>query len=171
MAEAVEHLPLSVLYQKAKRLLDDFKSGNHAAFADAHSALQQCEMLVDRAGLFSKNEDKEDLQTSSLQYLLVPFMKADLLSASRATDPSERHRHIASAVAAYSAFLEKCQQYELLGRLASQVYATEVGEQRMDPNSQRAAKVERFKRNKAITGLIQQLSVLKLQAEHHGQVR
>ena len=171
MAGGEGDLPLSILYRRGEKLLEAYRNGDHESFADAHKILEQCEMVVDRAGLFSKNEDKEDLQTSSLQYLLIPFLKGELLSASRATVPAERHGHIASALAAYSAYLEQCHQYGLLGSHASQAHANEVEGLRMDPNSQRAAKVERFKRSKAITGLIQQLSNMKVHAEHDDQVR
>ena len=157
----MESMPLSVLHGNAKEQLAVFKSGRPDAFSDALRTLDQLEKAVDRAGLFSNNEDKDDLQTSCLQYLLAPFLKGELCANSPAIDPAERHRHLVSAEAAYSAYLQQCHQYGLLRNKESQLYAAAEDRKQQDPNSRRTEKIERFKRNKALTGLIEQLQRMK----------
>ena len=53
----------------------------------------------DMQGLFSANEDLEDIQTSSLCYLLLEFFRGELLA--RASTASERSSALPLALTAY----------------------------------------------------------------------
>jgi hypothetical protein len=70
----LENLSLSAAYDRVTQLLEG-PDGTSAASPDtAQEALQllsHCELLVQRAALFSSNEDADDLVTSHLKYLLV----------------------------------------------------------------------------------------------------
>lgn len=73
-AADVGNLSLAAAYDRVNELLDG-PDGTSAASPDtAQEALQllsHCELLVQRAALFSSNEDADDLITSQLKYLLV----------------------------------------------------------------------------------------------------
>jgi hypothetical protein len=69
-----EHLSLAAAYDHVAELLDG-PDGTSAASPDkSQQALQlltHCELLIQRAALFSSNEDADDLITTQLKYLLV----------------------------------------------------------------------------------------------------
>ena len=45
---------------------------------------------VDRVGVFSSNETKEDISTSDLKYVLAPFYLGEVASRTRTPDPAAR---------------------------------------------------------------------------------
>jgi hypothetical protein len=79
-----ENLSLAAAYDRVGELLDG-PDGISAASPDtAQQALQllsHCELLMQRAALFSSNEDADDLITSQLKYLLVGMKQCHSLHA------------------------------------------------------------------------------------------
>lgn len=53
--------------------------------------------MVAALGLFSSNEQAEDIATADLKYLLVPYLWGDLLSRSRTQDLSKRVQLLSNA--------------------------------------------------------------------------
>jgi len=43
-------------------------------------ALENCEEMISKLGLFSSNETKEDISTTNLKYILVMFKSVHFLS-------------------------------------------------------------------------------------------
>ncbi|KAG1663370.1 hypothetical protein FOA52_007107 [Chlamydomonas sp. UWO 241] len=121
----------------------------------AMQVLRRTAALVDAQGVFSANEEGDDIATSSLRLLLVPFVEAELLASSPAPDgPHMRYRQVVAAQEAYSHFLHRLAQYSLMGDLAGRQYAGEedVGESAgaSNPGDRRTAKIERFKEEKQL---------------------
>ena len=116
-------LPLSrlaALSRAIHRNLDPLLSSrNAAALSTAESILQHCAAAITMQGVFSSNEDADDLSTSSLPLLLVPFTHGQLLSSCPSTTPQQRARMVHAAASHYSHFLQHLQQYGLLGELAA----------------------------------------------------
>lgn len=78
----LQHLSLSASYQRLSELLGGVDAGAAAPPAQTQEAqhlLSHCEDLIERAALFSSNEDKDDLVTSHLKYLLVSIFTAGAL--------------------------------------------------------------------------------------------
>ena len=78
----------------------------------ALALFQLAEAAVDRAGLFSANEDVDDLSTADMKYLLLPYYRARLLLSLPATvgvggtsGPQGRLDVVYAAQRAFGAFL------------------------------------------------------------------
>lgn len=85
-------VPLPELFQRATAAVEQVESTPWAA-PERREQLQQglhllrlASKLVDAAGLFSPNEDKDDIATNHLRYLLIPYYLGELLSQA---DPGE----------------------------------------------------------------------------------
>ena len=65
-------------------------------------ALQICEQRIEGLGLFSMNEDTEDVATGDLKYLLTAFHLATLLSSMQNKDPGKRRICLQQAQDAYA---------------------------------------------------------------------
>ncbi len=128
---AWDDLPLTDLISKAATLhsnADAIRTGPDAEQRQG-AAIVLCRTLasrVERAGLFSANEEGDDLATADLKYLLAPYYLAELTGSSApAGGPSARLQAVQEAVQNYSVFLQQCRQYELLGSVASSQYSQE----------------------------------------------
>ncbi|GAX84630.1 hypothetical protein CEUSTIGMA_g12051.t1 [Chlamydomonas eustigma] len=128
----------------------------------AENVLQRCEIVTDIEAIFSKNEDdSDDITTPDLSLILVPFIRGELLSGCPASGPEQRLRMIQSGLSAYSRFLSRAHQYNLLGEVASrqfnqdqehrgmQIEAGPVAMSQM--TDRRQLKIDRFKAEKAIS--------------------
>lgn len=127
-----ELLPLPVLLRKAAELhqnLDAFIAKNRQAPDAVDKALNECRACVravEAAGLFSSNEEADDIPTADLKGLLAPFYLAELLTSSPAPGgPPQRHAQVEEGLVQYDRFLERCHQYSLLGEQASKMYKHE----------------------------------------------
>ena len=188
-------VPLSQQYDEAVRLFEACQSTDRgdAALRRALQALEACEAAVERAALFSSNEDADDVATGSLRYLLLPSMRGELLSGAPAGGPdgmAARARHVEAALDAFGGFLSRAARLGVLKGAAAAAAAAagfggdgsgddgeddegdgsggSSGRRRalvaaasaaaaMDPGARRAAKIERFKRAKALQAAVAQL--------------
>lgn len=113
--------------------------------------LQQCEALIDKLALFSSNEQKDDISTGDLKYLLVPYLKAEFLEKAESSD---RLQAIKSASLYLKVFISSCESLDLLPDAEMSAVNQEVqttGEKR------RATKIARFKRAKAAESKLQEI--------------
>lgn len=172
----MQQLPLSAAFSKAYTLHSKHSlSSEHSQ--ELLELLQHCEQLVEQGALFSRNEDQDDLSTGLMRYLLVPFMKAEALNTAalpqqpqqqqQATMAQQRLQQASAARAAYTQFLQRASQYSLLGSTCQAAYeAQEAGQAAAaDPGTARGQKVERFRRSRALQGLIQQLEARQQRAD------
>lgn len=146
----------------AGSLEDAFASlSSHAD--DFARLLNHCQSLIDRTALFSSNEDQDDILTVHLKYLLVPFLQAEMLitHTQLGVSPSHRIQQLQEALLLYSAFLQRCDQYALLKGVCQDVYMSEEQGRTVDPGTLRNYKIERFKRSKAVRGLVQHLTSMR----------
>ena len=87
---AVQELPLPALYQRARAILKQLDGqpasgpGIQQLVADGTECLRHAASAVDALALFSANEDKDDLATADIKYLLIPFYQAEVLSHTHA---------------------------------------------------------------------------------------
>lgn len=152
----VASLPLAAAFERAQALASG--SGCAQSTPELLALLDHAQRCVEAAALFSRNEDAEDLATPVMRYLLLPFMKAEALhTRAPAREPATRRAQLAAALSCYSAFLQRAAQYGLLGPAGRPAYAAEEADARPDPGAARASKIERFKRSRALEGLLQQL--------------
>eukprot|EP00798_Chlamydomonas_sp_ICE-L_P011248 gene11248-18873_t len=132
---------------------------------------EQCEIRIESQGLFSSNEEADDVTTSQLRYLLAPYMVAELHGQApaptvpdRAVSWRGRLDSVQTAIATYSRFLDRLEQYHLVGNLGMRLLGEEEerGGAIADPATKRQAKIDRFKQDKAINA---QLEIIKERAK------
>ncbi|CAK9151601.1 unnamed protein product [Ilex paraguariensis] len=106
-------------------------------------SLKECEEMISKLGLFSSNETKDDISTTNLKYLLVPFYLAELTEKIAQDD---RIQILKASQAKLKEFISFCEAKELVPEEELEI-STQGG-----PNSfvdRRAKKIARFKRQKA----------------------
>ena len=69
---------------------------------EAEGCLRQCEVLVDRLGLFSPNEDVEDIATGDLKYLLVSQQHAEVVALAAGQEPHARRQVLMHALESHA---------------------------------------------------------------------
>uniref|UniRef100_A0A0G4HLR1 TAP42-like protein n=1 Tax=Chromera velia CCMP2878 TaxID=1169474 RepID=A0A0G4HLR1_9ALVE len=107
---------------------------------------------TDRAGLFSRNEDLEDVHVSDLKFLLTDFLLGELHFG--VSSPEGRLGHIRTALVYWRSFVERLFDYGLVSEADKEALKTESGESEAsrdkakDPMVKRSEKIARFKRSK-----------------------
>ncbi|KAL4444923.1 hypothetical protein ABPG77_003973 [Micractinium sp. CCAP 211/92] len=173
--QELRDLPLPALFQRARGLLKQLDTtpasdpSKQRLVADGAACLRAAAAAADALALFSANEDRDDLATGDIKYLLIPFYQAEVASHTHADDPSVRLAALEAAGQHYRAFLQRCRQYDLLSPPAAALAAGVLehgdggggssggGRGRPDPAALRQSKIEKFKREKAIRARIQEL--------------
>lgn len=148
-----EHVPLPTLFDRALQLHS--RSQDSQITADEAKkgcdVLQQCEGLIDKLGVFSSNEQKDDISTGDLKYLLVPYLRAELLEK---VDTSDRLQTLKSASLLLKVFISSCERLELLPDAELSAFNQEAS---ITAERRRATKIARFKRAKAAELKLQEI--------------
>ncbi|KAH1255665.1 PP2A regulatory subunit TAP46 [Glycine max] len=141
----MDDMPLPALFEQARKI--------HAAATDSGAdqevvkkgceALHRCEDMVNNLGLFSPNETKEDISTTNLKYILVPFYLAELTEKIAQDD---RIQILKSSQAKLKEFISFCEAMELVPKEELESYIDGAPKTVAD---QRARKIARFKRQRA----------------------
>uniref|UniRef100_A0A2P2JPS9 PP2A regulatory subunit TAP46 n=1 Tax=Rhizophora mucronata TaxID=61149 RepID=A0A2P2JPS9_RHIMU len=141
----MEDLPLPALFDKARKIhLSVTESGgDQETVRKGRDALQKCDEMVGNLGLFSANETKDDISTTNLKYILVPFYLAELIEKLQQGD---RIQILKTSQAKLKEFLSFCEAMELVLEEELQTSSQRGTNSFAD---QRAQKIARFKRQKA----------------------
>ncbi|GIL42404.1 hypothetical protein Vafri_382 [Volvox africanus] len=167
--------PLPVLYSRCYAVYaqqDRLVASRDLDLIDSAIALiSHTHSVVESLGVFSSNEDRDDLATADIKYILVPFYLGSLLSAAPVRIDGDMNASatrlvaVNRAAAALGTFLQRCEQYDLLGALGLTAYvAAAAGAGAMDPAAKRTYKVEKFKREKALNAALGALEARRLAA-------
>lgn len=84
--------------------------------------LSRCVELVDRLALFSPNEEVEDISTSNIQFLGIPYILADLGMTGYST--ADRRGQLIGTGRQLSDFLERLNDYDVLSRDDKKLFDT-----------------------------------------------
>lgn len=139
-----EDMPLPALFELGRKI---HHNATEAGSADQDTvrkgceALSKCEEMISKVGLFSTNETKEDISTTNLKYLLVPFYLAELTEKIAQDD---RISIVKASMAKLKEFISFCEILEL------------VPEEELQPSQggsnsfvdRRAQKIARFRRKR-----------------------
>lgn len=96
VALPLQDLPLPSLFQRARAILRQLEVAPAADPAtqrlvtEGAACLRAAAAAVDTLALFSSNEDRDDLATGDIKYLLVPFHQAEVLAHTHAGREVER---------------------------------------------------------------------------------
>ncbi|PSC76424.1 TAP42 like family [Micractinium conductrix] len=180
-ASSLQDLPLPALFARARDILHQLEAApamspaTQGLVGEGTACLRTAAAAADAAALFSPNEDRDDLATADVKYLLLPFYQAEVAGYTHAEDASVRLDALNQAGQLYRVFLHRCRQYDLLSQPAAAMAQAVlgVGERdgdggargsgsgsgsgRLDPASLRQHKIEKFKREKAIKARVAEL--------------
>ncbi|XVF53386.1 hypothetical protein PTKIN_Ptkin05aG0095200 [Pterospermum kingtungense] len=123
-------------------------------------ALGKCDEMISKLGLFSSNETKDDISTTNLKYLLVPFYLAELTEKLAEDD---RIQVLKTSEAKLKEFISVCEALELVPK--EELEASAQGA----PNTfadRRALKIARFRRQRAAEA---KLTEIKERKERRGR--
>jgi immunoglobulin-binding protein 1 len=119
--------------------------------------LAACRSKISAENVFSPNEEADDIKTSSLKYLLVPHLTADVML--RQATPGgavDRLKLLGPALAEWNVFLTECETKGLVPPAELKVLQREEGA-RLDAAAARDEKIARLKADKADTEKERQL--------------
>ncbi|GAV66186.1 TAP42 domain-containing protein [Cephalotus follicularis] len=141
----IEDMPLPALFEQSQKIHQKAtESGaDQEIVKRGCELLKKCEDMISMLGLFSSNETKDDISTSNLKYLLVPFYLAELTEK---VSWDDRLQILKVSEAKLKEFLSFCEAMELVPK--EELESSAQG----GPNSfpeRRALKVARFKRQRA----------------------
>ncbi|KAL1344270.1 hypothetical protein AAHE18_08G034500 [Arachis hypogaea] len=142
----MEEMTLPGLFEKARKIhatVTESGGADDETVRKGCEALEKCEEMVSKLGLFSPNETKDDISTNNLKYLLVPFYLAELTE--RITQ-DDRLQVIKASQAKLKEFISFCEAMELVPKEELEFYSQGVPKSVAD---QRARKIARFKRQRA----------------------
>ncbi|KAL5567755.1 hypothetical protein UlMin_024330 [Ulmus minor] len=140
-------LPLPSLFERARKIHQSVTEAGGGADQDlvkkGYEALEKCEEMISKLGLFSSNETKEDISTATLKYLLVPFYLGELTEKIVQDD---RIQILKASQAKLKEFITFCESMELIPE--EELEASSQGGSNTFAD-QRARKIARFKRQRA----------------------
>jgi len=188
----MQDLPLPALFRRAEATFQKLQSqsapspsGQDQHINAALACLDRASALIDSLGLFSSNEDKDDLTTGEIKYLLIPYYKAEILSYQHQnytprngdnTDNEDsflnqqkwRLESLKSSHTLHENFLLQAQQYDFLssgalkcifGVKESTNFSSIAAEPpRIDVSTLRELKIEKFKLGKSVDFRIEELT-------------
>lgn len=130
--------------------------------------LSRCSQLVDQLALFSPNEEIEDVSTSNIQFLAIPYTQAEL--GMRAYSMSNRRGQLQQASSQLEDFLNSMNDYDLLNAADKKLFDS-YKESRVNfrivgdnagMEAKRNTKIKRFQEERQLKS---QLKVLREQSQ------
>ena len=103
----------------------------------AVESLEKTTFMVSEIGLFSDNEVVDELPTSSLKFLLLPYLLGTLV-LKRLNIPRTETLKLAKIY--YLDFLKRCKEYDLTNMNISKFYDNEETEENAKPSNNVPAK-------------------------------
>ncbi|KAL9374713.1 hypothetical protein Peur_031592 [Populus x canadensis] len=159
----MEDLPLPSLFDQASKIhLKATESGSNdkELVKKGIEALENCEEMISKLGLFSSNETKEDISTTNLKYILVPFYLAELTENIAQDD---RIQILKASQAKLKEFLSFCEVMELVPEEELQTFSQGT------PNTfadRRALKIARYRRQIAAEAKLEKIKEQKERRFH-----
>lgn len=153
----IEEMTLPALFEKARKIysMDCDSATDQEIIKRGCEALETCDEMINKLGLFSANETKEDVSTSNLKYLLVPFYLVELTERLSNRD---RLEIVKTSQAKLKKFITFCEAMELVPEEELQISAEEASD---TPAAIRAKKIGRFRRQRAAEMKLQEIKERK----------
>ncbi|ONK64353.1 uncharacterized protein A4U43_C07F24930 [Asparagus officinalis] len=153
----MDEIPLPALFDQAKKIhsMATESSCDQETLRKGIEALRRCDEMVSRLGLFSSNESKDDVSTTNLKYLLVPFYLGELTEKVAQDD---RLQGIKVSQNQLKEFISICEALELV---PEEEIETSVYGSADSAAARRAKKIARFKRQRAAEAKLQEIKERK----------
>ncbi|XWS61340.1 hypothetical protein CRYUN_Cryun07bG0118000 [Craigia yunnanensis] len=158
----MEDMSLPTLFEQARKIhLMATETGAHQDLVKKGcEALGKCDDMISKLGLFSSNETKDDISTTNLKYLLVPFYLAELTEKLAQDD---RIQILKTSQTKLKEFISFCEAMELVPQ--EELEASSQGASNSFAD-RRALKIARFRRQRAAEA---KLTEIKEQKERRGR--
>ncbi|EOY23575.1 2A phosphatase associated protein of 46 kD [Theobroma cacao] len=158
----MEDMPLPALFEQARKIhITATESGADQDLVKKGSeVLGKCEDMISKLGLFSSNETKDDISTTNLKYLLVPFYLAELMEKLVQDD---RIQILKTSQSKLKEFISFCEAMELVPQEELEASAQGASNSFAD---RRALKIARFRRQRAAEA---KLTEIKERKERRGR--
>ncbi|KAK6250752.1 hypothetical protein SCA6_004757 [Theobroma cacao] len=158
----MEDMPLPALFEQARKIhITATESGADQDLVKKGSeVLGKCEDMISKLGLFSSNETKDDISTTNLKYLLVPFYLAELTEKLVQDD---RIQILKTSQSKLKEFISFCEAMELVPQEELEASAQGASNSFAD---RRALKIARFRRQRAAEA---KLTEIKERKERRGR--
>ncbi|KAI0718283.1 TAP42-like protein [Fomitopsis betulina] len=150
--------PLPVLFHRALSAaakannLPTIQNDTQSAIAD----LRTLRSRISALSLFSDNESLEDISTTDLVYLLVPYTLAEAEGYVRIVDPEERIERAARSQQLYRAFLSSLETYNVIPELETDLHSQSASSV-ADAPKRRELKIKQYQKEKEIKTRIQEV--------------
>lgn len=93
------------------------------------TSLEKCTRMVNALDLFSSNEAIEEVETSSIKYLLLPALLGNLNLTLQSKELSQRYKFLEISEVYFRDFILRCKHYELSKRQLINKYENEMLEE------------------------------------------
>ncbi|XP_020584807.1 PP2A regulatory subunit TAP46 [Phalaenopsis equestris] len=152
----MEEMSLPALFELARKIYTaaSDSSVDQEQLRKGIEALRSCDEMVSKLGLFSSNETVDDVSTTNLKYILVPFYLGELTEKLAKDDRIEIIRR---SYAQFKEFISICEALELVPE--EEIVSSKTGS--TDLAAARAKKIARFKRQKAADAKLQEIKERK----------
>ncbi|KAF9615802.1 hypothetical protein IFM89_026473 [Coptis chinensis] len=152
-----DELPLPALFEQALKIhtMASNSTVDKEMLKKGVEAMQKCEDMVNKLGLFSANETKEDIATTNIKYILVPFYLAELTEK---IEHSNKAQVLKVSQEKLKGFISSCEVMELVPDEELDIRAKE---RKDTPAARRDKKVARFKRQRAAESKLQEIKERK----------
>ncbi|KAK8954328.1 PP2A regulatory subunit TAP46 [Platanthera zijinensis] len=152
----VDETSLPALFEQARKIhtTASESSVDQESLKNGIEALRHCDEMVSKLGLFSSNETKDDVSTTNLKYLLVPFYLGELTEKIVKED---RIDILKVSQVHFKEFISICDALELVPE--EEIEYSLSG--RSDLAAARALKIARFKRQKGAEAKLQEIKERK----------
>ncbi|XP_048325800.2 PP2A regulatory subunit TAP46 [Ziziphus jujuba] len=144
----VENMSLPALFEQARKIhlmvTESGAGSDQDVVRKGCEALEKCDEMISKLGLFSTNETKDDISTSNLKYLLVPFYLGELTEKVAHDD---RIHILKVCQAKLKEFISFCESMELVPE--EELETSMEGGGANSFADRRARKISRFKRQRA----------------------
>jgi len=158
--ELLEDLPLPELFGEVQRIYNRVAS-DALSGKDQDNAVQRGLVLIPKvaqlvrsSGVFSPNEEVEDVNTGDLRYLFVDYFRGKLVpkspQAAGVGNPGARLQALKQARVSFLAFLHRCEAIKLIppGPELDFLHSLDSPESALTANMSRSNKIDRFKNEK-----------------------
>ncbi|KAJ7949885.1 PP2A regulatory subunit TAP46 [Quillaja saponaria] len=141
----MEEISLPALFEQARKIHTTATEygADQELVKKGCKALEKCEDMRSKLGLFSANESKDDISTTNLKYFMVPFYLGELTE--KVLD-DDRIQILKASHAKLKEFISFCEAMELVPQEELEFCAQSNSNPSAD---RRAQKIDRFKRQRA----------------------
>ncbi|KAG4117745.1 hypothetical protein ERO13_D12G250200v2 [Gossypium hirsutum] len=157
----MDDVPLPSLFEQASKIhRTATESGaDQDLVKKGCEALGKCEDMISKLGLFSSNETKDDISTTNLKYILVPFYLAELTEK---IVQDNRIQILKTSQAKLKEFMSFCEAMKLEPQEELEVAVQGASNSFAD---RRALKIARFKRQRAAEAKLTEIKERKERRE------